>query len=150
MIDQLLLEQALNHSPIAPSPDEDVSDRIREIASQYPDVRTFRSELARYQLSERSLANRLRREKQLMEFVEFTLRPDVRVPPDQIEGYYETVLLPQLERDSGGADSSVDPPPLDDVREQIQEILTQQEIDRRLELWLQQMRRTASIGLRLE
>jgi hypothetical protein len=154
MVDQLLLEQALNRSPIAPSDNEDVSDRMQEFMSRYPDPQEFEKELARYGLSERSLTNRLKREKQLMDFIEFSLRPDVRVTDEQVEEYYRSVLLPQLERDRDAmrstAGAAKSEPALDEVRGQIEEILTQQEIDRGLELWLQQLRRNARISLRFE
>ena len=147
MIDQLLLEQALNHSPFAPSGDEDVSERIQEIADRYPDAQTFTSELKRYHLTETTLAERLRRESLTMAFVDSTLRLDVRVTTEQVGSYYETVLIPQLQSNARGAGPAANIPPLDEVREQIQEILTQQEIDLRLELWLQQLRRNAKVGL---
>ena len=150
MIDQLLLEQALEHSPLAPPDDENISERMQAFKGRYTDAGTFQSELARYRLSETALASRLRRENQLMDFVDFTLRPDVRLSTEQIERYYESVLLPRLEGAARGAGPAPSIPPLDEVRDQIQEILTQQEIDRRLEQWLQQLRRSARIGLRLQ
>jgi hypothetical protein len=150
MVDQLLLEQALNRSPIALSGDEDVSGRMQELMSRYPGPQTIERELARYGLSERSLANRLRREEQLMEFVEFTLRPDVRVTEEQVEDYYRSILLPQLERGTETGGTTAGAPSLNEVRGQIEEVLTQREIDRALEQWLQQLRRNARISLRLE
>jgi hypothetical protein len=150
LVDQLLLEMELEHSPIAPSADEDVSDRMQEIANRYQDPETFRGELARYDLSEGWLTNRLRREKQLMEFVEFTLRPDVRLTEEQIVKYYESTLLPQLARNTQVTDPATGPPSIGEVREQIQEILIQQEIDGRLEEWLLRLRSSARISIRLQ
>ncbi|MBI3934312.1 MAG: hypothetical protein HY316_06440 [Acidobacteria bacterium] len=150
MIDQILLEQALNRSPFAPAGEGDVRDRIQEIANRYPDAETYHKELVRYHLSEAALTSRLSREGLLLAFIDSTLRPDVRVTAEQVEGYYETVFLPQLETGARGAGPAAIIPPLEDVRTQIQEILTQQEMDRRLKQWLEQMRRTARIELRLE
>lgn len=147
MIDQLLLERALDHSPFSPSGDDNISERIQEIANRYRDPETFRRELERYHLTETALAERLRRESRIMAFVDSTLRPEVRVTTEQVESYYETVFIPQLESNARGAGPAANIPLLDEVREQIQEILTQQEIDRRLELWLQQLRRNAKVGL---
>jgi hypothetical protein len=150
IIDQLLLEQALNHSPFVPSADEELSKRLQEITSRFPDTGTYQTELARYRISDTELVNRLRREIQLMEFVEVTLRPDARVTTEQIESYYETDFLPSLQRNAEGAGVPANIPTLVEVQEKIQEILTQREIDRRLEDWLRQLRRSAKISLRLQ
>lgn len=149
LIDRVLLEQALKHSPFSPSAKDNVSERIQEIADRYPDAAEFQRALKRYHLTEENLADRLRRESQLMAFVDFSLRPDVRMSAEQIENYYETVLVPGLENNAKGAGPTANIPPLDDVREQIQEILTQQEINHRLEQWLRQLRSRAKIEWRL-
>ncbi|MBI4478804.1 MAG: hypothetical protein HY651_02175 [Acidobacteria bacterium] len=150
MIDERLLHQALNRSPFAPSGEGDFQGRMQAIADKYPDAETFRKELERYHLTEAALLRRLTRENLLMAFVDSTLRPDVRIASEEIESYYQSKLLPQLESAARGAGPSASLPPLADVRPQIQEILTQQEIDRRLEQWLQQLRRAARIEFRLE
>jgi hypothetical protein len=64
--------------------------------------------------------------------------------------YYESTLLPQLARNNQEADTATGPPSVDEVREQIQEILVQHEIDQRLEEWLQRLRRSARISIRLQ
>jgi hypothetical protein len=150
MVDQLLLEQALDHSPLTLTGEQDVAGRIQEIQGRFSDSERFRRELARYGLSQAALEERLRRENRLLEFVDFTLRPDVRITPAQVEGYYQSELLPRLEGAARGAGPAAMLPTLEEVQEQIREILTQQEIDRRLEQWLQQLRRSARIALRLQ
>jgi hypothetical protein len=152
MIDQLLLEQALEHSPFTLSGEGEAAATLREIESRFSDAAAFQEELARYQLSETALASHLRRESRIMAFVDLTLRPDIRVTEEQVAGYYEAVFVPALrsgESREGGAGSLQDVPPLLEVREQIQEILVQQTMNRRLEEWLQQLRRSADIRLLL-
>ena len=146
LVDQALLRQLLSRSPFAPSGDRDWQARFEAIKKRFPDDAAFRRELERYHLSETALADQLAGEALVLAFVDASLRPDIRIAPEQVENYYRTVFLPQWNvRNSGEARV----PALDDVRPQIQEILTQQEMCRRLEEWLAQLRREARIELRL-
>jgi hypothetical protein len=146
LVDQVLLRQLLNRSPFAPSGDGDSQARFEAIQKRFPDDAAFRRELERYHLSETALADQLASEALVLAFVDASLRPDIRIAPEQVENYYRTVFLPQWNvRSSGQARV----PALDEVRPQIQEILTQQEMDRRLEQWLAQLRRDARMDLRL-
>lgn len=149
IIDQKLLEQAMLRSPFAPSGDDDATGRLAAIRNRYPDIERFQQALRRYRLTEEELAARLRRESQLMAFVTATLRPDVRVTAEQVENYYQSTFLPAYRNraDSGGG---LAVPPLDEVREQILEVLIEQETNQRLEQWLTQLRRSARIELRWE
>lgn len=146
LIDQNLLLQALNRSPFAPSSETDVRSRTQGIAKRFPDPQSFRDALARYHLTEAALSRRLERESLIMAFVDSTLRPDVNISSDEIESYYQRTLVPEL-RLRGQAGEI---PPVEEFRDRIQEILVQQEMDRRLEQWLGQLRRNARIELRLE
>ena len=146
LIDQMLLLQALNRSPFAPSSETDLQSGTQEIEKRFPDPQSFRAALTRYHLTEAALSSRLERESLILAFVDSTLRPDVNVSSDQIESYYQLTLVPEL-RLRGQAGEI---PPVEEVRGRIQEILIQQEMDRRLEQWLGQLRRSARIELRLE
>jgi len=145
MVDQTLLLQALSRSPFAPSTEADVQGRSQEIEKRFPDAQSFRAELARYHLTEAALTRRLSRESLIMAYVDSTLRPEVNISSDQIESYYHATFVPELLlRGQAG-----DVPSVDELRDRIKEILTQQEIDRRLEQWLTDLRRSAKIELRL-
>jgi hypothetical protein len=54
----------------------------------------------------------------------------VQIAPKQIETYYNEQLVPALQKNGQAA------PPLDNVRESIRELLTQQEINRQAAQWL--------------
>ena len=150
LIDQRLLQQALSRSPFALAGSEDVAAQLREIEQSYPSADAFGAALRRYGLSEEQLSERLARESLLMAFVDATLRPKVRLAEEQIEAYYRDVLLPQL-ASTGTSQAAQAPPPLEDVRPQIEEVLTQQQINQRLlEEFLQQLRRTTPIERRTQ
>ena len=79
-----------------------------------------------------------------MAFVEYRLRPQVSLDPAQVERYYNETLVPALRR-QGQAEA----PALSEVREAIEEILVQQEISRRLEEWLRELREQVTVKILL-
>ena len=139
MIDRALLEQVLSRSPFALSGGEELQRQKQDQEKNYSTPAAFREALSRYHLTEAALEARLARESLLLAFIDATVRPQVRLAPEQIEGYYQTVLLPELFRSGAAA------PPLDQVSARIEEILTQQEMDRLLQRWLEQLRRGARV-----
>lgn len=151
MIDQALIEQALESSPFSPSGEEGIEDPMQLLEKQYPSPEAFRIALGRYHLSESGLAERLRRESLLAQFVDATLRPQAHVTPEQVENYYRNTFVPELGRAggpaAGGASQEAAIPPLEEVRGRIEEILTEQQMDRLLEQWLAELRRRAKIEI---
>ena len=141
LIDQALLQQQLSRSPVALSGSEDIESRLAEIASEYPSPEAYREALVRYHLSEEQLIARLTRESFMLAFVDAALRPQVRVVPEDVDTYYRDVFVPELRAARSGAEA----PPIEEVRGQIEEILTQQQINRLLDEWLQQLRRSTRI-----
>ncbi len=149
MIDQALIEQALERSPFTSSGEEGVEDPLEALAKDYSGAEEFHKELARYHLAETAVADRLRRESRLAQFVDATLRSQAKVTAAQVEDYYQHTLLNQLRPTPATGESAADPaiPPLDEVRTQIEEILTQQQMGRLLEDWVAELRRRAKIEI---
>lgn len=145
MIDQILLEQARELSLFSPPDTEETQERLEEIQRRFPDLQAYRKALARYQLSEQELRERLVREASILAFIDYRLRPQVRLDPAQAELYYRDTLLPELLRQQGQQRVS----PLSEVRDRVEQILAEQEINRLLEEWLQELRRRARIEMLL-
>ena len=79
-----------------------------------------------------------------MAFVEYRLRPQVSLDLAQVERYYNETLVPELRRQE-----QTEAPALSEVRESIEEILVQQEISRRLEEWLRELREHVAVKILL-
>ena len=135
LIDQRLLEQERDALPLLFPDEGEAGRRLEEIRQRIPEPEAYRRELARYRLTEADLVARLEREASLMAFIERRLRPQVRVNPAEVERYYAETLAPELRRQGQSAI-----PPLAEVRERIEQVLTEQEINRRLEEWLRDLR----------
>ena len=91
--------------------------------------------LARYRLTEAELRERGAREANLMAFIERRLRPQVRLDPAEVERYYQETLAPELRRQGQAVI-----PPLPEVREKIEQVLAEREMNRRLDEWLRDLR----------
>jgi hypothetical protein len=142
LTDQALLEQAMARSPFSPPPPGEPQDGLRQLQQRFADPGAYHAALARYHLTEEEVPERLARQQTLLAFVDSLLRPQISIDPAMVERYYEDKFVPEMRRQS-----SAEPPLLDDVREQIREILTQQEINRLLEVRLEEMRRSTTIKL---
>ena len=142
LIDQALLAQAQEAFPFAPAENGEAKRRLEEVRKQFPDGEAYRDALVRCKLREAELVSRLERETNLMAFVDYRLRPQVQLSSEEMEEYYRETLAPELRRQG-----QQDVPPLAEVRDQIEQILTQGKINRLLEQWLQDLRRRAAVKI---
>ena len=76
---------------------------------------------------------------QMMNFIEVRLRPNVHVQPEEIEAYYRTQVLPDMEK------AGVKVVTLQEVGPEIRELLVQQHMDELLEAWLHNLRQQTQI-----
>ncbi len=151
LIDRILLEQALGRSPFEVPEEEPAPDLYQELVGRFAGAGQLQSEqagqlqteLRRYGISEAELRQRLRDERRLMVFVSYALQPQIRLQPEQIAAYYRGTLVPELEHQPG----LVTIPALDEVRVQIQGILTQRELNRLLDQWLVDLRQSTKIRI---
>ena len=135
LIDQRLLEQERDALPLFSPEDGEAERRLEEIQRRFPSVDAFRQALARYRLTEAELRERVAREANLMAFIERRLRPQVRFDPAEVEHYYRETLAPELRRQGQTVI-----PPLPAVREKIEQVLAEREMNRRLDEWLRDLR----------
>ncbi|MBI4465134.1 MAG: SurA N-terminal domain-containing protein [Acidobacteria bacterium] len=142
LIDQTLLAQAQKAFSFAPSENGEAKKRLEELRKQFTDEQTYRSALVRCHLTEAELVSLLERETTLMAFVDYRLHPQVQLTVEEIEQYYRETLLPELRRRG-----QQDVPPLSEVRDQIEQILTQEKINDLLDQWLQDLRRRTPVKI---
>ena len=95
--------------------------------------------LKKHQLHDREVREALDWQATLLEFVQVRFRPGVQVPAEEIREYYEAEV-----RGKPGA------PAFEAAQEDIEEVLTQQRVDRALERWLGQARTQQRIVFREE
>lgn len=138
---QLLITQMNDRNYLAPSR-EAVRDELSKMRKQIPSAASpqgWQDLLASYSLTERDLEANLRGEKQMMNFVEVRLRPNVHIQPEEVEAYYRKQILPDMEK------AGVKVVTLQEIEPKIRELLVQQHMDELLDAWLHNLRQQSQI-----
>jgi peptidyl-prolyl cis-trans isomerase SurA len=142
LIDHWVLEiQMPDANYLAPSREEVRAD-IAKLRAQIPaasDESGWQKLIAAYGLSQRDVEANVRREMQMMNFIEVRLRPNVHVQPEEVEAYYRAQVLPDMEK------AGVKIVTLQEVSPKIHELLVQQRMDELLEAWLHNLRQQTQV-----
>jgi len=142
LIDQRLLEQDRDVLPFIPPDGSETDHKLDDLRGKFPSPQAYRQAMARARLTEAELLARLERETNVMTFVDRRLRPQVRLDALETALYYYETFEPDLRRQG-----QTEIPELDEVREQIEGILAEQQMNQRLEQWLRDLR--ARMGVRI-
>ncbi|HVP53683.1 MAG TPA: SurA N-terminal domain-containing protein [Candidatus Eisenbacteria bacterium] len=142
LIDRRLLEMQMSDADkLAPSRDE-VRASVRRLREQIPAARDdqgWQRLLASYGFTERDIESNLRSEKLVMNFIEVRLRPSVHVQPEEVEAYYRTQLIPDMEK------AGIRIVALKELEPKIRELLVQQHVDQLLDAWLHNLRQQSQV-----
>lgn len=134
LIDQWVVATEAAASRFERPTDAEVKGDLTRLEKEFASPEAFRARLGELQLEEAAVRRLLGRQIWLSRYLDYKFRPAAQVEDAEIERHYGEELSAQL-RARG---QSV--PPLDAVREQIRELLTQQEITRRVGRWLGETR----------
>lgn len=142
LIDQELLEQEIassNYQPVSASEvDLQVAALRRQLAPS-ADEAAWRALLARYGLDDDDVRDRVAVQVDVLRFIDLRFRPSIHIDPRNVEAYYRSTLLPQLQASGGRV------PELKQAAAQIEEVLVQQRIDELLSAYLKNLRAQARI-----
>jgi peptidyl-prolyl cis-trans isomerase SurA len=142
LIDRQLLQAQMGGETFLQPSQDDIDKDVAKLRAQVPngaDDRSWQKLLANYGLTPDTLKAQLQTEVRVMNFVEVRLRPNVHVQPEEIEAYYKSQLLPDLQKNGGKIVA------LDEVGPRIRELLVQQRIDEMLDAWMHNLRQQAEI-----
>ena len=137
MIDQALLEQQILNTPMLDPSPEEIAARIHEVRAQIPgapDDQAWRSMLVTYGVTEEDVEKQIATQLRILRFIDLRFRSLAHVDRASIFNYYTDKLLPEL-RKQGAPE-----PPLNQVSDKIEKVLTEQRIDELLNSWLQTLR----------
>lgn len=143
VIDQrLLLYEAQGIPGIEPSPAE-VTRALGELIARFPSEEFFYDRIARVGLSSSSLQEIIRNRLRILNLIDFRFRAFVIIPEDEILTYYRQVLAPKLiERGIKPAEQ-----PTQEERDLIERILTEEQVSRAIDSYLENLRQQSDIVL---
>ncbi len=143
LVNQVLIRREMEISRY-PMPDAEEAKRLLEQfrKERFAGEDAFRAALERYGLTEEDLRQNLLLQLVTMRFIEHRFRPGVVVSDEEVERYYKNELLPKWKN------GVVQPPALEDSRDQIEEILAAEKVNQALDAWLRTALRQARIRYR--
>lgn len=140
LIEQKLRFHEIDRYGFTELPVQRVEEEFTELRRRHADDGAWQARLAELGLDEQGVKALVARQLLVFTYIEERLGPRVFVSLDDIQEYYDTVLVPEMNRRGAAV------PPIDEVREQIREVLRQQRLNEELERWTEELRRDADIA----
>ena len=144
LIEQEFVAQEVEKETLVVVREEEVEGQFRKLEARYCGRQRLEAEASRSGFSAEQLRVLIRRQLSVVKFIDFRFRPFIIVLPDEIATYYRDTLTPQL-KNQGVSEL----PPVDQVREQIEKLLTEQKVDEELRKWISATRKRARIVILL-
>jgi hypothetical protein len=127
---------------IAPATSHEVESRIAEVRSGWQmaqDDAKWNATLTRYGLSKDELKELVTNQIEILKFMEFRVRPLVRVSRKEVEEYYSKILAPQVMAQGQS------PEPVEQMTPKIRELLVEQKMNREMDTWLENLRAQSQV-----
>lgn len=137
LIDARLMEHEARRYLQEPPSEEESEATLRALMDRFATPEDYRATLRRLGIAEDYLRKRIQRELVVDRYVDRRFRPLVQVAQRDVEEYYRTVLLPDLDAGS--------PATLVEVESLIRNILEQRDLNRRIAAWVDELKSSASI-----
>jgi hypothetical protein len=144
LIEQKLRFHEIDRYGFAQIPLDEVDEQYEELESQLGGESAMQTRLEELELDEEGVRQLLARQLMVLIYVEERLGPRVLVGIDDIQTYYDEILVPEM-RERGSA-----APPVSQVRERIRELLRQQRLNEEIEVWTEELRLEADVEDYLE
>jgi ABC-type lipoprotein release transport system permease subunit len=125
-----------------PAGDSEVDARIVELRAGWhveSDNAKWVLILSRYGITADELRVLVKNQIEILKFMEFRVRPMVRVTRQEVDNYYSLTLVPQV------VAAGQTPEPVEEVTPKIRELLTEQKMNQEIEKWLQTLRAQSSV-----
>jgi len=139
LIEQTLVRRDMDLSRYPLPAMEDAVAALKDIQARFSTPAQYQQALPEYGITEEALQRRLWWQVTLMHFIDFRFRPGIQVSDADIQAYYRQ----QLEKWQKQGTNPI--PSLDESRESIEQILTEQRIDEALDKWLAETRTQVAV-----
>jgi peptidyl-prolyl cis-trans isomerase SurA len=134
---RLLAEQMQRSEGSSKDGIKNAEDTLKSVREKFSDPSAYREALKALGMTEPQVLQRLGLYQRTLQMINSRLRPAAMPDPNEVEDYYKNTFVPEYAKAHGGP-----PPPLDDVREQISEILVQKKMNVLLDNWLDRLKST--------
>lgn len=139
MIDERLVAQEAARIPTTNITQEEVDRKRAELIARFKSEAEFRQRVGSVGLTPQKIDELLRQRVLMDRFIDFRFRSFVLATEQEIQRHYDEKLVPEIRR------RGLVPPPIDQVRDKISDLLKQQKIDTELDRWLSAARQRAEV-----
>lgn len=136
LIEQRLIRKEIEVGRYVQPGPADVDPMLRQLEARFHSPEEFRQALEKYGIREEDLKAHLLWQLTLLRFIDVRFRPGIQITDQDIQQYFSQ-KLPELEKQAGPEKKIR----LDDLRDKIQEALTDERVDQQLNDWLAETRK---------
>lgn len=132
LIEQWIVNTEATAAHFPQPADSEVARGVAQLEQSFSSPEEYQARLREAGLTPGDVRRMVAREDYLSRYLDYKFRAAVQIDPTAVEAYYRNHLVPELKAKGQAA------PPLDSVQDQIVELLTVQEINRRSAGWLEE------------
>jgi len=141
LIDQWIVEREAQAAHFTPPSDAEVTAAAQQLEKSLGGAQAYQARLVEVGLAATAVRRLLGQELFFNRYFDYKFRPAAQVDGDAEQKYYEGEFTKQMKARGQAV------PPLDSVREQIHELLVQQDISARAAQWLAESRSRLKIEI---
>jgi hypothetical protein len=149
LIDRALILQQIAMQPEPPIPEAEVDAGLMSLRKAIPKCAAYHCEtdagwekfVTDQGLTLPELRQHWKLRMEVLGFIEERFRMGIRISPQEIDDYYKKTLIPAYQKENAPA------PPEDTIKDRIQEILLQQQVDKLLDDWLTALRAQGTVRI---
>jgi hypothetical protein len=139
LIDQSLMQKEIAFTRFSSPSESEVQPLYAQVRGRFPDDAAYEAELKKYGLTDAQIRQHLARQLMMLRFIEYRFQPGVQVNEGDIEREYRDFA------EKWRASKKSDPPPLEQVRDDVEKLVRQRLVDSALDRWLGEVRTQNSI-----
>lgn len=140
LIDQRLRLHEIERHNFAPLPPDEIDRQVERIRASFEESGRLAEQLSALGLDEEGLRLLVTRQLRVLVYVEQRLGPRVFVSLEDLRAYYDDVLAVEM------VARGLEPPPLEEVRDQIHDLLHEKQLNEEIEAWTEELRLAADIS----
>ena len=141
LIEVNLIAEEMRVMNFPPAKDEEVDQELRAVREQdYTGELAFLDALETHSLDQSELRDFLRRQMNVLRYIDFRFRTGLDVSEEAVGTYYEDVYTPRVQQLEGR-----EPEPLAAVRGRLREVVLQARVDDLLDDWLKLVRASTRV-----
>ncbi len=134
MIDQALVRREIEFTRFQQPPVSETKPLLAQLLSQYGGEAGFQRALEKYDITQEDVLERLRWQLMMLQFIEYRFQPSVQVTNSEVRQEYRRQSAAWRQKNTN------EPPPLEDIRSELEKIVRQRLTDSALDRWLGEVR----------